>query len=431
MVWEQLFQKRTVRKGPWNIPINSPPDQFINTSSSSLCVPFLKLVSAPAQPAKPAVQPKEKDEKEEKEEKESVVAQAERKQKIPFKRSAPLDGQLRTFKVLMCPTAAQKVELKRCFAVARLRYNQTNALIKDGAPATMIPATMIIEIRNQVLNLPQPEWANRNLRVARSIQESAEAQCVAAYSSNEAKKKINSRHNYEVKFTSLKHNKTEVIAMEKDYSSHSSTLLRFEAALALKNRKGRAECFAFFGNNLAAVGGIRQWTDSASLTAWLRTATVSAKTQRFCGTSALVPSLPQHGRSAQIGGSRPHFCQQTSGLQRPGLQSLSGATEYFWTELCRSWRTAAWRWTRSPVASRSARKSLISMPALGRVASAGARPALKRKLVKDRRRLHGWVEWTLENMHQLQILARGPQGEREDISMSAMRCEGGPRRVWS
>jgi hypothetical protein len=137
MLWEQRFEKSTVRKGPWNMTINSPPYPFISTSSVNLSSPFLKHVSAPAQPPKPAVQPDalqpaEPEVEEEKEEKEPVVAQAERKQKIPFKHSAALDGQLWTFKVLMRPTASQIIEFKRCFAVARLRHNQANELIKEG-----------------------------------------------------------------------------------------------------------------------------------------------------------------------------------------------------------------------------------------------------------------------------------------------------------
>ena len=51
--------------------------------------------------------------------------------KVPFQRQAALDGQLRTFKVLMLPTKEQKVELKRCFAMARHAYNFANMLIRD------------------------------------------------------------------------------------------------------------------------------------------------------------------------------------------------------------------------------------------------------------------------------------------------------------
>jgi len=59
--------------------------------------------------------------------------------------------------------------------------------------------------------MPQPEWADGKLKVARSIQESAVAQCVAAYSTDEAKKEKNSDHQYEIKYRSLKENYTETI----------------------------------------------------------------------------------------------------------------------------------------------------------------------------------------------------------------------------
>jgi len=84
---------------------------------------------------------------------------------------------------------------------------------------------------------------------------------VAAYSTNEAKKMKNPGHQYEIKYRSLMKNYTETIQIQKDNDNtpekKNSTLLRFVAAPPLVNRLGLAEGFAFFGNNLAAVGGIR------------------------------------------------------------------------------------------------------------------------------------------------------------------------------
>jgi len=134
-----------------------------------------------------------------------------------------LDGQLRTFKVLLRPRALQIKELKLCFSVARLRYNQTNALIKGGAPRNKV------KLRNEVLAMPQPEWADGKLKVARSMQDSAVAQSVAAYSTNEAKKMKNPGHQYEIKYRSLKKNYTETIQIQKDNDNtpekKNSTLL--------------------------------------------------------------------------------------------------------------------------------------------------------------------------------------------------------------
>jgi len=64
--------------------------------------------------------------------------------------------------------------------------------------------------------MPQPEGADGKLKVARSIQESAVAQCVAAYSTNEAKTEKKPGHQYEIKYRSLKKNYTETIQIQKD-----------------------------------------------------------------------------------------------------------------------------------------------------------------------------------------------------------------------
>jgi len=235
MISSSTFSRSTELKSKWKIAINTPPSRSW-PRTSSLSSAFLALVSTAAVPAKSAKRPRVQPPKalqpaelaepavpaEPQESKESVEEEPH-KRKIPFKRTAASDGQLRTFKVLMRPTALQIKELKRCFSVARLRYNQTNALIKSGAPRNKV------KLRNEVLAMPQPEWADGMLKVARSIQESAVAQRVAAYSTNEAKKKKSPGHQYEIKYRSLKKKYTETIQIQKDNDNtpekKNSTLL--------------------------------------------------------------------------------------------------------------------------------------------------------------------------------------------------------------
>ena len=210
MISSSSFSQSTELKSKRKITINTPPSRSW-PRTSSLSSPFLALVSTAAVPAKPAkrprvqppkaLQPAEPAVPAEPQELESVEEEP-RKRKTPFKRTAALDGQLRTFKVLMRPRALQIKELKLCFSVARLRYNQTNALIKGGAPRNKV------KLRNEVLAMPQPEWADGKLKVARSMQDSAVAQSVAAYSTNEAKKKKNPGYQHEIKYRSLKKNYT-------------------------------------------------------------------------------------------------------------------------------------------------------------------------------------------------------------------------------
>jgi transposase len=168
--------------------------------------------------------------------------------KVPFKRLAPLDGQLRTYKVLMLPTKEQKVELKRCFAVARNAYNFANMLIKSKKEKVNM-----IKLRAHWFKLPKPTWANeKHTAVNCKIQAYAIKQCVDAYRTNLAKP----GHVFEVGFRSLRATKTETLVIEKDPGDKKqSPLLRFEKTVSQYMR--RRECLAFFGNNLTHTGGIR------------------------------------------------------------------------------------------------------------------------------------------------------------------------------
>jgi transposase len=88
-------------------------------------------------------------------------------------------------------------------------------------------------------------------------------QLTDAYASNFAKRNKDPSHSFHIKFRarSSKQTPTEVIVIEKDchannYAHKTSSLLRFEACECTDKRSGRAACKAFFGNNLSNVGGI-------------------------------------------------------------------------------------------------------------------------------------------------------------------------------
>ena len=156
MISLSTFSQSTELKSKWKITINTPPSRSW-PRTSSLSSPFLTLVSTAAVPAKPAkrppeaLQPAEPAVPAEPQESEESGEEEPRKWKTPSKRTAALDEQLRIFKVLMRPAALQIKELMRCFSGARLRYNQTNALIKGGAPRNKV------KLRNKVSAMPKPE----------------------------------------------------------------------------------------------------------------------------------------------------------------------------------------------------------------------------------------------------------------------------------
>jgi transposase len=152
----------------------------------------------------------------------------------------------------MYPTRRQVRELKRAFAVARIIYNKTVDTLKRTQTFNLI------KIRNEILAQPQPHFADGNLRVARTIQEGAVKQAFNAFRTNEAKKRLNHSHTYNIRFRSLKHTPTEVITFQKDGTpdkKKTSTLLRFTTCVS--ERVGKSECNAYFGNNLKDTGGIR------------------------------------------------------------------------------------------------------------------------------------------------------------------------------
>ena len=250
------FSRSTVCKSSWKQTAMTPPNASSRTMFS-LSSPFLAHASTANAVDSVVVnsnkRPKLQD---------SVTPQpppeAEQQplKRKPFERKEAVTGQLRTYKVLMKPTAEQVTELKRCFGVARLVHNKTVARIKGGESHTNF-----IKLRNEILAEPQPEWATGKDKVARTIQDYAVKQATDAYKTNEAKlKKNNSDTTYNVQFRSLKKNYTEVIAFAKDPPEKKmSFLLRFEAVAVSSEalRGGRAECNAFFGNNMKGVGGVR------------------------------------------------------------------------------------------------------------------------------------------------------------------------------
>ena len=178
-----------------------------------------------------------------------------RKRAAPFTRLAALNGQLRSFKVLMLPTRQQKIELKRCFAVARHAYNFANARIREegGARASFM------DLRNEWTKQPPLPWASqKETMVATRIQQLAIKQCVDAYTSNYARRKLEPQHKFEVKYRSLRSTQTEAIDIEKDQKCKTlGGRMRFQAMPDMPTRPRRSECLLHLGNNLARFGGIR------------------------------------------------------------------------------------------------------------------------------------------------------------------------------
>ena len=171
--------------------------------------------------------------------------------KHAFKRQRALEGVLRTYKVRMLPTEAQRQDLKLAFSMARYAYNWAVGCINAGAK------TNFQELRKVFFSMPVPEWAQdtkgkplvHNKIVARAIKQAWDA-----FTSNWAKWRKNPSHKFNVTFRSLKKSFTEVLVLER--SATAGPLNRYEATEST-HRDGRAECLVHIGGNLKRAGPIR------------------------------------------------------------------------------------------------------------------------------------------------------------------------------
>lgn len=178
------------------------------------------------------------------------VEVGEKRKRVPFKRTAPLDGNLRTFKVRMWPNAVQRQELKRTFSAARRAYNWALDRVKNHNEKPNA-----IALRNAFRKEAPPPWASGAQAVNSDLLAGAVKDVANAYASNRAKQKKQPNLRFDVRFRSHKKTYTEVVHVQKDRCGKKlSTLLKFAPS---PYTGSRPECLVFFGNNLKATGGIR------------------------------------------------------------------------------------------------------------------------------------------------------------------------------
>lgn len=173
---------------------------------------------------------------------------AEPKRKKRRKRA--LIGEMRCYRVRMMPTAEQKRELKRCFGAARHAYNWFVAKVeKDGEK----PNEYALKKAYRAARAEHPAWAEN---VASLIKAGGINDAANAYKSNFAKRKKDASHTFDIKFRSHRKSRTEVIQIDGDGDGPTkhSPLLAFKPLPFANPSTKRAECVAFFGNNLAGVG---------------------------------------------------------------------------------------------------------------------------------------------------------------------------------
>jgi transposase len=330
------------------------------------------------------------------------------------KRKLDADGVVfRSAKVRMWPTAAQRKELVRCFDVCRYAYNWANECVREGLCS---PNHRALRDKFRALKLMQslpyantPETAVNSDMVAHAIQ-----QLTDAYSSNFVMRKKDPVHRFHVDFRGKPANRTptEVIVIEKDSPiKKTSSLSRFEPCECIDRRSGRAACKAFLGNNLKGVGGIRM-QDSARIIERIvaegNRLQENAKIQWDKRTGAFYfiylytvqkPADPDpdfmHKRIvATDPGCAPfqEWYSPTSGefgaLLDDGFAQIRSRCHRIDHLVGRLDRR---RNTPMHMMLTERRRECMTLPKMRR-AHRGTTRRLKRKLAKERRRLHGYIE---------------------------------------
>lgn len=170
------------------------------------------------------------------------------------KRQRALDGQLRTFKVRMVLTATQRATLKTCFAAARWAYNEVVAVVRAGARPNFV------ELRNALVNVKgddRPQFARgvHNKIIARAVKQACDA-----YQTNFAKmKKQGKTFKFNVQFRSYLKSLTEVIVLERGKEGPVKGFEAMPSPVSGKRRDtARTECLLHLGgDSFKSLGGVR------------------------------------------------------------------------------------------------------------------------------------------------------------------------------
>jgi hypothetical protein len=255
-----MYSRHMVQRSSWTHEVMTPPPTSRTSQTTSFpSSPFLALVSTDGA-AEKAVDASAQSNKRQKhkahddpeaanavEEGDEAVASKPR----AFKRKRELDGVLRTYKVRMVPTSAQRAELRLAFAVARRAYNWVVDRVNAGAKCNFIT------LRKAFFGEPLPTWALdakgaplvHTKVIARAIKQACDA-----FSTNWKKWRKDPSHKFHVGFRSLRQSYTEVIILERKASA--GPLLGYKETIS-SHRDGRAECMLQLGGNFRRNGGMR------------------------------------------------------------------------------------------------------------------------------------------------------------------------------
>jgi putative transposase len=330
----------------------------------------------------------------------------------------------RSAKVRMWPTCNQRVELMRCFSVCRHAYNwalecvlaeydaaAAQAPVHDACGPNYWKLRNKFRARKVMQSLPYantPETTVSSLMAANAIK-----QLTDAFASNFAKRKKDPTHTFQVDFRakSMKKTPTEVIVIEKDQAQNkTSSLSRFEPCACNDKRSGRAACMAFFGSNLKGVGGIRMQDSERIISRMLAEGNrlqEDGKIQWDKRTGAFYfiylytvqkPADPDPDFTHKRIVATDPGCAPFQEWYSPTSGEYGALLDGGWKEIksrCHSidklQSRLAHRQSTPMCLLLTRRRKCMTRPQMRR-AHRGTTRRLRRKLAKERRRLHGFVE---------------------------------------
>ena len=329
-----------------------------------------------------------------------MIDAAEPPKQKAFKRQRALEGVLRTYKVRMLVTEAQRQELKLAFSMARRSYNWAIDCINAGAN------TNFGELRKIFFSEPVPEWAQDKKgghAVHTKFMARAIKQAWDAFQTNWAKWRKNPKHHFKVGFRSLKTSYTEVLILESNPNGTNSSQLRKYEATASTHRDGRAECLVHIGGNLSGAGPIRLQDKQRvidKLVAEGKTPQEDAKIlwDKRTGDYHLVYTYVQPVDPDPD----PSFERKRVVAGDPGEREFSrwgSPTDGKHGELLTGFRDAIFSRCKAigTLQSRVDKRQLKNAPRPGGYARTARQRyettrRLRRKLARERRRLHNWVQ---------------------------------------
>jgi transposase len=235
-VLASAYSTQTERKSAWNHTISKPPPDVVLPASATLSTPFLNFCKV--------IKP------------EDLKPSKKRSRGKSAPKNDEVASECRVYKVRIRPTPAQKKALKLAFAVARKAYNFANHRVRNGGARPNW-----YELRKDWTKRKKEAEADLNdelhwitvSKVHTQMQGEAIKQLATAYKSSDTNKRNgNIKGEYAVQYRSLRKTFSETLELNK--ASDCGPLNWFRP-LPYTTKKKHAQCLVMLTGHFTSVGG--------------------------------------------------------------------------------------------------------------------------------------------------------------------------------